>query len=84
MLHPVTRDNFLDLRNHWRDIIHLIGTSSSNNGCRDARIAPETFTVVAVERDHGQVVEQVGDGPTRLYVFNDRLIHFDPLLPLTS
>ena len=84
---PSTSDNpvfaltYLDLRSHWEDAIRFMGISSADRGYPDARIAPETFTVVAVAYNHDRVVEQVGTGPTRLHVLNENFDHFVPLFP---
>ena len=77
----VTRGNFLDLRNHWRSIIDLIGISARNHGCDPAaHITSENFAVTCVLEEGERVYEADGDGLCRLFLINEGNSHFSPLL----
>ena len=77
----VTERNFLDLRNHWRSIINLIGVNARRNSY-DAtdQIHARNFKVTAVLEDGRFVAEVDGDGPIDLYLLNEGNAHFVPLL----
>ena len=54
----VTRNNFLDLRNHWRSIIDLIGVSARHQGCDERnQIHARNFRVTSVLEEAARVVE---------------------------
>ena len=77
----VTNANFLDLRNHWRSIIDLLGVSARNHGCdRENQIHAMNFRVTSVLEDSQRVVEVDGDGPIHLFMLNEGNYHFVPLL----
>ena len=77
----VTADNYLDLRPHWRDIVSLISESACAQGFRDGRlIRPEAFRITCVEERRQVVGDVVGDGPTDLFILNESMLHFVPLL----
>ena len=77
----VTENNFLDLRNHWRSIIDLIGISARRHGCDvSKRIKAEHFRVTSVLEDRARVVEEDGDGPIHLFTLNEGNYHFVPLI----
>ena len=77
----VTEKNFLDLRNHWRSIVDLIGISARANGCDPAgHISAANFNVTAVLEDSRRVVEVDGEGPIPLFILNEGNAHFVPLL----
>ena len=77
----VTERNFLDLRNHWRSIINLIGVNARRNSY-DAtdQIHARNFKVTAVLEDGRFVAEVDGNGPIDLYLLNEGNAHFVPLL----
>ena len=77
----VTERNFLDLRNHWRPIIDLIGVSAREHGCDQQRqVVVANFNVTAVLEETCRVVEVDGDGPLALFILNEGNRHFVPLL----
>ena len=77
----VTARNYLDLRNHWRPIIDLIGVSARLHGCdTENQIYARNFTVTAVLEDTRVVSEKDGDGPIELFMLNEGIRHFVPLL----
>ena len=77
----VTHANFLDLRNHWRSIIDLLGVSARRHGCdRENQIHARNFRVTSVLEDVQRVVEVDGDGPIHLFMLNEGNYHFVPLL----
>ena len=77
----VTQNNYLDLRNHWRSIVGLIGVSARHHGC-DAhnQIHADNLRVTAVLEEAARVVEEDGDGPIHLFMLNEGNSHFVPLL----
>ena len=77
----VTASNYLDLRNHWRAVVDLLGISARDHGYDQAvQIRSQNFNVTAVLEDTSRVVEQDGDGPIGLYILNEGNSHFVPLL----
>ena len=77
----VTKNNFLDLRNHWRSIIDLIGVSARQQGCDERnQIHSENFRVTGVLEEAERVVEEDGDGPIHLFTLNEGNYHFVPLI----
>ena len=77
----VTKNNFLDLRNHWRSIIDLIGVSARHQGCDERnQIHSENFRVTGVLEEAERVVEEDGDGPIHLFTLNEGNYHFVPLI----
>ena len=77
----VTAKNYLDLRAHWQDILSLISESACAQGFLDGRlIRPEAFRITCVEEGRQVVGDVVGDGPTDLFILNEYLQHFVPLL----
>ena len=77
----VTDENYLDLRAHWRDIVSLISQSACRLGFHDCRqIRPEAFRVTCVYEVRQVVGDVVGDGPTELFILNEHMRHFVPLL----
>ena len=77
----VTEMNFLDLRNHWRSIIDLIGISARHQGCDELnQIHARNFRVTGVLEEAARVVEEDGDGPIHLFTLNEGNQHFVPLL----
>ena len=77
----VTQNNFLDLRNHWRSIVDLIGVSARHQGCDEQnQIHAENFRVTAVLEEAARVVEEDGDGPIHLFTLNEGNFHFVPLI----
>ena len=77
----VTDKNYLDLRAHWRDIVSLISQSACRLGFHDYRqIRPEAFRVTCVYEARQVVGDVVGDGPTELFILNEHMRHFVPLL----
>ena len=77
----VTEDNFLDLRNHWRSIVDLIGMSARENDCDPhRRIVAANFNVTAVLEESRPVVEVDGEGPIPSFILNQGNMHFVPLL----
>ena len=80
-VNQVQENNFLDLRNHWRPIIDLIGVSARLQGCdTESQIYARNFTVTAVLEDTRVVSEKDGDGPIELFMLNEGVSHFVPLL----
>ena len=80
-VNQVQESNFLDLRNHWRPIIDLIGVSARLHGCdTESQIYARNFTVTAVLEDTRVVSEKDGDGPIELFMLNEGISHFVPLL----
>ena len=76
----VTAEKCLDLRPHYASVIDLIGLSARANGCDAAgKIRAENFSVTCVAEDQLVVGEVVGSGAS-LYVLNEGLQHFVPLL----
>ena len=81
----VTEDNFLDLRNHWRSIVDLIGMSARENDCDPhRRIVAANFNVTAVLEESQRVVEVDGEGLIPLFILNQGNMHFVPLLRNTE
>ena len=77
----VTADNYLDLRNHWRSIIDLIGISARANQCDPRRdIMAANFRITSVSQQHRVVAEEDGDGFYQLFTLNEGNLHFVPLL----
>ena len=77
----VTARNYLDLRNHWRPIIDRIGVSARQQGSdTEHQIYARNFTVTAVHEETRVVSERDGNGPVELFVLNEGLSHFSPLL----
>ena len=77
----VMAKNYLDLRNHWRSIIDLIGISARRNSCDPAnQIHARNFNVTAVLEDGRFVAEKDGEGPISLFMLNEGNSHFVPLL----
>ena len=77
----VTQNNYLDLRNHWRSIVDLIGVSARHHGCDEHnQIHADNFRVTAVLEEAARVVEEDGDGPIHLFMLNEGNSHFVPLL----
>ena len=77
----VTERNYLDLRNHWRSIIDLIGVSARHNSYDATNyIHARNFKVTAVLEDTRLVSEVDGDGPIDLFLLNEGIAHFVPLL----
>ena len=77
----VTERNYLDLRNHWRSIIDLIGVSARHQGCDEQnQIHARNFRVTGVLEEAARVVEADGDGPIHLFTLNEGNYHFVPLL----
>ena len=77
----VTLHNYLDLRNHWRKIIDLIGISAKRHGCDpNGHIKSENFAVTCVMEDARRVYEADGNGACRLFLINEGNSHFSPLL----
>ena len=77
----VTEKNYLDLRNHWRSIIDLIGTSARAHGCDPGnQLTAANFNVTAVLEETSRVVEVDGEGPVALFLLNEGNMHFVPLL----
>ena len=77
----VTEGNYLDLRNHWTTIIDLIGISARRNECDPTnQIHARNFNVTAVLEEQRIVVERDGVGPVNLFVLNEDIRHFVPLL----
>ena len=77
----MTASNFLDLRNHWRAVVDLLGISARDHGYDQAvQIRSQNFNVTAVLEDTRRVVEQDGDGPIGLYILKEGNSHFVPLL----
>ena len=77
----VTELNFLDLRPHSASIIDLIGMSARDNGLDPTDlIHAENFSVTCVAEEQLVVGEVVGTGRIPLYVLNESLLHFVPLL----
>ena len=82
----VTEMNFLDLRPHCESVIDLIGRESRRKGLDENNfIHARNFTVCCVFEQLRRVGEEVGVGrpigrPNTLYVLNQGLQHFVPLL----
>jgi len=77
----VTEDSYLSLRNHWCDVIDLIGVSARLHGCDPEKgIYGKNFSVTSVLADACIVDETVGDGPFNLYMVNVGNGAFDPLI----
>ena len=73
--------NYLDFRNHWKDIIDLIGESAREHGCDPNHdIFASNFNVTAVLEETSRVIEVDGAGPVALYILNEGNRHFVPLL----
>ena len=79
----VTENNSLELRPHCASVIDLIGISARAQGLDpDDRIHAENFSVTCVAEHLGRVGDVVGEGPERtsLYILNEGLLHFVPLI----
>ena len=77
----VSARNYLDLRNHRRPITDRIGVSARQHGCdTENQIYARNFTVTAVLEDTRVVSERNGNGPIELFILNERVRHFVPLL----
>ena len=77
----VMEGNYLDLRNHWRSIIDLIGVSARYEGCDERnQIHARNFRVTSVLEEAARVVEEDGDGPIHLFTLNEGNYHFVPLI----
>ena len=79
----VTEANFLDFRPHGASVIDLIGMSARAEGLDpQGRIRADRFSVTCVAEDLGRVGDVVGEEPgrTSLYILNEGLLHFVPLI----
>ena len=77
----VTRDNYLDLTEHWEAIIDLISQSAQLNGCDPVRKFSHTsFQIIAIDERTRTVGTCEGDGPTKIYILNEGRRHFVPLI----
>ena len=80
----VSATNFLAFDHHALAVIELLGDFARTNGfdsCR--RIVPNSYAVRCLfrsSRDRSSVADAVGAGPVHLYLFNDRNVHFEPLV----
>ena len=80
-LYPVTRRNFLDLRNHWEAVVDLILESARAQGCSlPDHLSAASFQVISVEENARVIGDQVGSGPVVLHILNEGFLHFVPLI----
>ena len=71
-LYPVTERSFLDLRNHWEDVVELILTSARALGCQlDDTLQPASFRITSVKERREVIGDDVGAGRHRLFTLNE-------------
>ena len=80
-LYPVTRRNFLDLRNHWEAVVDLILESARAQGCNlPDYLSAASFQVVCVEENARVIGDRVGSGPVLLHILNEGFLYYVPLI----
>ena len=76
----VTEWNFLDLGEHWKAVIDLIGENVRQQGSDiAAEIRHENFKIFCIEEQNQVLGSVEGIGPKELYILNERHCHFVPL-----
>ena len=77
----VKENTYLKLKNHWRDVIDLIGLSAKSHGCDSGNlIHADRFSVTSVDANGCIIAERHGNGFIELFVLNEGNEHFVPLL----
>ena len=77
----VTDANFLDLGEHWKAVIDLLGVSARNHGCDlQNQIHHRFFQIHCVDERTKTLGSCEGDGAVKLYILNEGGNHFVPLI----
>ena len=77
----VTSSNYLDLCSHWEVIVRLLGEQARALGCDpNHSIQPSTFKIVCIAESRSIVGEEYGTGKVILYLLNEDVRHFVPLI----
>ena len=78
----VTASNFLDLSEHWKDIVDLIGMSARARSLdTDGFVHHEMFTLTCVDEMTQTLGTVEGFGYIDLYLLNEGNLHFVPIIP---